>query len=113
MSTKYHMCNATNGDWAYVSLFYFSNNCTLVRYEYADPYRVPLFFYYIYFVTYYFVTFFLFPFSLFLFYKYWISRFVSREGDALLARHPDGYWANQVGDNAPFGNFFRGLLNRQ
>lgn len=106
------MCNATNGDWAYVSLLYFSQNCTLIRYDYADPYAVPLFIYYFYIVTYYIVTFFLFPFSVFLLYKYLnnkMSRFITPEGDSLLTRHPDGYWANMVADQAPFGQFLRRL----
>jgi hypothetical protein len=112
MSNQYHMCNASNGDWAYVSLYYYSTNCTLIRYDYQDPYRVPIFFFYFYFISYYIVIFLLFPLFFFLFY-FWLKskivRFVSPEGDALIARHPDGYWANAVADNAPFGQFLRRL----
>lgn len=114
MTEQYFMCNATtNEDWAYVSLYYYTDNCTLIRYDYADPYHVPLFIYYMYVVTYYITTFFLFPFLCFLFYKYRYARFIANEGDALIARHPDGYWGQQFGDNAPFGQFFANFLRRE
>lgn len=112
MSLQYHMCNATNGDWAYISLYYYSKNCSLVRYGYADPYKVPIYIFYFYYISYYIITFILFPLFFFLLYKYirnQMVRFVSNEGDALIARHPDGYWANAVADNAPFGQFLRRL----
>jgi len=112
MSQQFHMCNATNGDWAYVSLQYFSTNCTLIRYDYADPYKVPIFIFYLYYISYFVISFIIFPLFIFFIYKYIqnkFSRFISQEGDALLARHPDGYWANMVADQAPFGQFLRRL----
>jgi hypothetical protein len=113
---QFHMCNATNGDWAYVSLLYYTSNCSLVRYDYADPYKVPVFIFYIYLVSYYFITIIIFPITLLLLYEFIknkVNRYVAPENDALLTRHPDGYWGNMVGEGAPFGNFFRNLLRRQ
>jgi hypothetical protein len=115
MSLKYHMCNATDGNWAYVAVHYYSDNCTLLRYNYTDPHsslHLVFLFQYIYYLIYFLVTFLFFPLLIYYLCRR-MSRYISPEGDALLARHPDGYWANQFGDNAPFGNFFRGLLRRQ
>jgi hypothetical protein len=40
--THFHMCNATNGDWAYVDLQYYGS-CRLLRYDYADPHQTVCF----------------------------------------------------------------------
>jgi len=102
MSEKFHMCNATNGDWAYISVMYYTTNCTLLRYDYADPYTIYILLSYIYYISYWFIFFFFFLFIIILFRK----RYVDEERHALIAVHPAGYWAEMLQQGNPFRVLF-------
>lgn len=111
--SRLYLCNSTDSSWALIELSY-TGECTLEEYKFLDSYHMPLILFYIYFISYYIFIFFLLPlfiFVLYLWLKQKFQRFVSPEGDALITRHPDGYWANAVAENAPFGQFLRRLRN--